>query len=106
LELESGSPVVEAFRAAGVQIPKAQVLGYSLPLRATLLASGRFLTIVPGSVLRYSAERLSLRALPVELPRWQQPVAVLTLRNRVLSPVAHLFIDCAREVVKPLANKN
>ena len=83
LELSPGSPVIDAFRAAGVQVPRAQVLGYSLPLRATLLASGRFLTIVPGSVLRYSAERLSLTALPLDLPSWHEPVAVLTLRNRV-----------------------
>jgi DNA-binding transcriptional LysR family regulator len=104
LELSPGSPVIDAFRAAGVQVPRAQVLGYSLPLRATLLASGRFLTIVPGSVLRYSAERLSLTALPLDLPSWHEPVAVLTLRNRVLSPVAELFIDCAREAAKPLVD--
>ena len=103
LELATGSPVVEGFRSSGLQVPKAQVLGYSLALRATLLASGRFVTVVPGSVLRYSGERLSLKVLPVELPSWQQPVAVLTLRNRVLSPVAQLFVDCAREVAVPLA---
>ncbi len=103
LELAVGSPVVEAFRLSGLQVPKVQVLGYSLPLRATLLASGRFLTVVPGSVLRYSAERLSLRALPIELPTWSQPVAVLTLRNRVMSPVARLFIEALREAARPLA---
>jgi DNA-binding transcriptional LysR family regulator len=106
LELETGSPVIEAFRAAGVPLPQGQVLGYSIPLRATLLASGRYLTIVPGSVMRYSAERRFLKVLPVELPRWHQPVAALTLRGRVLSPVARLFMECAREVAKPLAVKS
>jgi hypothetical protein len=28
----------------------------------------------------------------------------MTLKNRALSPVAQLFIECAREVAKPLAN--
>jgi DNA-binding transcriptional LysR family regulator len=103
LELAEGSPVNEAFRSCGLQVPKAQVLGYSLPLRGTLLASGRFLTVVPGSVLRYSAERSLLKILPVELPAWQQPVAILTQRNRSLSPAAGRFIECARELAKPLA---
>ena len=30
----------------------------------------------------------------------------MTLKSRTLTPVTQLFIDCAREVVKPLANKN
>jgi len=106
LELGSGSPVVEAFHLDGSQVPKAQVVGYSLPLRATLLESGRFLTVIPGSILRSSAHRHSFKVLPVKLPSWQQPVAVLTLQNRVLSPVAQLFIECARDVAKDLAKKN
>jgi hypothetical protein len=30
----------------------------------------------------------------------------MTLKNRTLTPVVKIFIDCAREVVKPLAKKN
>jgi hypothetical protein len=30
-------------------------------------------------------------------------VAIVTLRNRTLSPVAQLFIDCARKLTKSLA---
>jgi hypothetical protein len=29
----------------------------------------------------------------------------MTLKNRTLTPVVRLFIECAREVVKPLAKK-
>ena len=105
LEVADGSPVIEAFRSRGLQVPKVQVLGYSLPLRATLLASGRFLTVVPGSILQYSAERLLLKVLPIALPAWEQPVAVLTLRNRVLSPAAGRFIEFARDVAKPLVGR-
>src|SRR5262245_22961615 len=43
LETSTGSPVVAAFRAAGLDLPKARVLAYSLPLRASLLATGQFL---------------------------------------------------------------
>jgi hypothetical protein len=31
-------------------------------------------------------------------------VGIVTLKNRTISPVARLFIDCARSVVKPLAS--
>jgi len=30
---------------------------------------------------------------------------IVTLKNRTLSPVAQLFIECAREVAKPLAKR-
>jgi DNA-binding transcriptional LysR family regulator len=97
-EIVEGSPVVEAFRAMGLTIPQAKVIGLSLPLRNGLLATGRFLTVVPGSVLRFGAERTLLKALPVDMPSWRLPVAIITLKNRTLSPLAQLFLGCAREI--------
>jgi hypothetical protein len=41
--------------------------------------------------------------LPVKLPDVQRRVAILTLKNRTLSPLAELFIKTAREVAKRLA---
>jgi hypothetical protein len=35
----------------------------------------------------------------------RQPNGIVTLKNRTLSPVAQVFIDCAREVAKPLAKR-
>jgi hypothetical protein len=37
------------------------------------------------------------------LPIQPRPVIVVTLKNRTISPVAQLFIKCAREVAKPFA---
>jgi DNA-binding transcriptional LysR family regulator len=102
LETMSDSPFVDAFRAIGLDAPAARVLVYSLPLRASLLATGEFITLVPGSVLRFSGEHMSFKVLPVQLPDWRLPVAIITLKNRALSPVAKTFIECARDVVKPL----
>ena len=31
------------------------------------------------------------------------PIGIITLKNCTLGPAAQLFIDCAREVAKPLA---
>jgi hypothetical protein len=44
------------------------------------------------------------KALPVKLPDILQPVGITTLKNRSLSPVAQMFIESVRELVKPLAN--
>jgi DNA-binding transcriptional LysR family regulator len=100
---QPGSPVFEIFHARGLEVPRARVLSYSLNVRISLLATGRFLAIVPASVLRFGATPSVLKVLPCPLPPSVQPVAVTTLRNRMLSPTAKLFIERAREVAGPLA---
>jgi hypothetical protein len=37
-----------------------------------------------------------LKGLPVDLPAQPWPVAIVTLKNRTLSPVVQLFIDHLR----------
>jgi DNA-binding transcriptional LysR family regulator len=69
----------------------------------SLLATGRFISIIPNSVLRFSTRRPDLKVLPVKQPLSHMPVGIITLKNRTLSPVAQLFIDTAREIAKPLA---
>jgi DNA-binding transcriptional LysR family regulator len=101
IDLEPGSPVYEIFHACELDVPRASVLSYSLNVRTSLLATGRFLTIVPASVLRFGAGELVLKVLPVELPPAAQPVAITTLKHRMLSPAAKLFIEGAREVAGP-----
>jgi DNA-binding transcriptional LysR family regulator len=71
----------------------------------SLLATGRFLTIFPTSVLRFSTKRLELKVLPVELPPARVPIGIVTLKNRTLSPVAGVFIEHTREVAKPMARR-
>jgi DNA-binding transcriptional LysR family regulator len=98
-----GSLLAEGFRAAGLPPPRISSVSFSIPLHNALLASGRFLSVLPGSLLRFSANRMALKVLPVKLPVRAGPVGILTLKNRMLSPVAQLFFECVHEVVKPLA---
>ena len=100
-----GSVIAEAFRAGGTEVPPSTVIVSAVPMRNALLASGRFLTIVPSSVLRFSTDKPPFKALPIELPIARRPIGVITLKNRMLNPLAQLFIDCAREIAKPLARK-
>jgi DNA-binding transcriptional LysR family regulator len=78
------------------------MISFSLPLHYHLLATGRFLTMLPLSMLRFG-KHLPLKLLPVEIPKTPYPIAIITLKNRTLSPLAQLFIECVREVAKPLA---
>lgn len=91
--------IAQAFRAAGLDAPRAQMISFSLPLHYHLLATGRFLTMLPLSMLRFG-KHLPLKLLPVELPPNPFPIAIVRLKNRTLSPLAERFIDCAREVAK------
>jgi DNA-binding transcriptional LysR family regulator len=59
--------------------------------------------MVPNSALTFPVENPALKRLPIDLPTAHGPVAIITLKNRTLSPVAQLFIEHAREVAKPLA---
>jgi DNA-binding transcriptional LysR family regulator len=69
----------------------------------SLLATGRFVTILPSSALKFPTRRSEFKVLPVELPEIRVPNGIVTLKNRALSPVAQLFIEHARDVAKPLA---
>lgn len=101
-----GSNIAEAFRAKGLEIPKHTVGSTSIQLYIALLATGHFLSVLSGSTLRLSGKRLGLKALSVDLPIPPGPVGIITLKGRTLSPVAQRFINCAREVARPLAQRN
>ena len=100
-----GSIVMDAFRASGLDYPRVSVVTDCPHMRISLLATGRFVTIFPASAFRFLAKRSELRILPVELPTARRPNGIVTLKNRALSPVARLFIDCAREVAKTPAKR-
>jgi DNA-binding transcriptional LysR family regulator len=100
----SASVAMEAFRARGLDYPRSTVIADNAQARISLVAAGRFLTILP-SALRFPAGQPDIRVLPVELQMAEMPVGVVTLKNRTLGPVAQLFIHCAREVAKPLAKR-
>jgi DNA-binding transcriptional LysR family regulator len=100
-----GSIAIEAFRACGLDHPRTTVVTDSPEVRISLLATGRFVTIFPASVLRFPTMRSEIKVLPVKLQMAHVQNVIVTLKNRALSPVAQLFIDCAREVAKPPAKR-
>lgn len=101
-----GSLVVDALRTSGFSIPQLTMATTSFNLRHELLATGRFLTVVPAFFLKLPRRHPTLRALPITLPKTTMPVALITLGGRSLSPLGQLFIDRVRAATKPLVVKN
>jgi DNA-binding transcriptional LysR family regulator len=99
------SVIMEAFRASGLDYPRATVSVFAHEARISLLETGRFLSIFSKSRLTLPTERPQLKVLPVEAPLPSRPVGLLYLKNRTLSPATQLFFHHAREVAKPLVRK-
>jgi DNA-binding transcriptional LysR family regulator len=93
--------LAEAFEARGLAMPKISVVTSSMDVSTHLLANGQFLT----AYARSFADRHLLKILPVELPVRRWPVAIVTLKNRTLSPVVERFVECARDEVKLIAGR-
>lgn len=89
--------VVGAFKAAGAVAPGLSVTTYSMQLRMQLLEGGQYITVLPASAVGYASGRWAIKALPVKLGE-ALPVSVITLRGRVLSAAAQLFIEEAKRL--------
>jgi DNA-binding transcriptional LysR family regulator len=106
LDRTIGMAVADAFRASGATFPPKGVVWGAATFMCALIPRGPYLSLFPASLLRFGANLPRLKVLPVNLPIPPWPVGVMTLKNRTLTPVVKVFIDCARVVTKPLANKN
>jgi DNA-binding transcriptional LysR family regulator len=92
--------LAEACRARGIDMPKIGLETISNAVRLSLLATGPYIGMLPGSSMRPYADRYALTVLPVDLPTRPWPVVIATLKNRTLSPVVERFLACAREVAR------
>ena len=99
----TGPMVVDLFRGRGLDLPRAALIASSIPARNAMLANGRFLTMVPTSVVKLAGRKGDIRALPVDIPKVGRPIGIVTLKKRALSPVAQLFVGAAREVASSMS---
>jgi DNA-binding transcriptional LysR family regulator len=90
--------IKEAFEAQGLKVPEGKIISSFVLMRNHLLATGRFLTVLPASVLQYNAKQWALRALRIELGTKTRPIAIIMLKNRSVSPA--LFIEHLRVTAK------
>lgn len=97
-----GSLFLRIFRASKLKPPQPSISTLAAQVTATLIATGRFVGLLPSSVAHFN-ERIGLQILPIKLPPVHIPARLVTVKGRTLNPSAKLFIDCAREVVRPIA---
>jgi DNA-binding transcriptional LysR family regulator len=92
----SWSFIAEAFAARGLGMPKIKVTTYSVPLLRSLPSSGKLITVEGGLTLHFAGKQMGIRSLPMDLPIWPWPVAIVMLKNRTVSPAVHLFTEHVR----------
>jgi len=98
-----GGVIADIFRTNGHEPPRLTVSTLSVHAQNEMLATGRFITVLPSFMLRLPGGNVPLKALPVALPNTPMPIGLITVKNRMLTPVAQLFIDRIRARVKSLA---
>jgi DNA-binding transcriptional LysR family regulator len=98
-----GGVVADLFEKKGLPLPKKRVFCNAIQLSNGLLATGRYLGFYPRSVLRLGADRVPVRNLNIDLAIRSNPLGVITLKGRMLSPIGRLFLDCARQVASKLS---
>jgi DNA-binding transcriptional LysR family regulator len=98
----AGQLMADAFEASGLEFPRSGIMCNSVQMHCALLATGPYLAMLPKSLLRFGHFD-AMRVLPVALPVRPIPVGITALRNRTISPIVELFVECARDVAKPLA---
>jgi DNA-binding transcriptional LysR family regulator len=97
-----GNLFKEYFRSAGLRPPRLSIASNSMILRSRLLETGRYVSILPRSILYFSGDLPKVKILPVTLPGIAPVTEILTLKDRTLNPAAKLFIQCARDVAKAM----
>jgi DNA-binding transcriptional LysR family regulator len=96
-EIQPESPVVQALKTHGLELPRQIIVSGGLALRYTLLSTGRFVTCIPHSLMPYVRPVSGLKVLPIRLTPWHTATMIMTLHGREPTPAAELFLAMLRE---------
>jgi DNA-binding transcriptional LysR family regulator len=99
----SGAALINAFHASGLPLPRIIVTTPAYYFHTQLTADQRFIGVSSNGLMYFNANGPPVKALPVDLPAAHFAIVILTLKNRTITPAARLFIECAREITRPLA---
>ena len=95
-----GTALMQALHKAGLPAPQIALSTFSIHVRSILCMRGRFIALLPASVLRFNPELYSLKELPLDLPMPRSPVLIVVLKHRTLNPPVKRFVECAHEIAK------
>ena len=96
----AASFIADTFRLARLKPPKPQFVSNSVAVRMRLVETGKFLSVVPASMLHFGAGRLWIKRLPINLPVNSPPAEIITPKNRTPRAVARIFLDELRAFSK------
>jgi DNA-binding transcriptional LysR family regulator len=97
-----GRTGVDLFRRHRLPLPSTVVTTISIYMRLNLLASGRFITLLPMQILRHRSSSAWIRALNVDLGDTSAPIASITLKGRRAGGAVRLFQQASRDVCKAM----
>lgn len=89
------------FKARGLGEPNVTMVTANAHLNSYFLRNGPYLTVRPRSWVLHNG----LAVVPVDVPLQPMPVALVTLKNRTVSPIVERFAESAREVAKSIGKK-
>ena len=93
--------ISEGFRAAGLTPPTPRVVSNSVTLRIRLVETGRFIAALPESTLRFGAERMRIKILPVRLRAEGPPAVAIFLKNaRPIQSQGFSSMSCAHFLIR------
>jgi DNA-binding transcriptional LysR family regulator len=97
-----GALAAELFHARGLEVPRARITTLSIHLYCRLVSTGRYVTLLPASILKLNGKDLPLKRIPIEPAPNPRPIGIVTVKNRAPTQVTQLFISSAREVARSL----
>lgn len=93
--------VQSIFEGSGKPPLQTVVTAMSVLMRYELLRTGRYVTVLHGSILRFGNAPGFVRLLPIEVPGGLS-IGLMAGKNRTLPPVAETFLQILRKVALPM----
>jgi DNA-binding transcriptional LysR family regulator len=101
-----GRLVADVFATQGWAMPARPVITISIAMRLSLLATGRFLTVLPITMCRQPATADWLRALPIDLGPETGTIALLSLARRTEPAAMKAFRKHAAATAAALSHRS
>lgn len=99
-----GRIVAELFERKGLPLPSSIVTTTSTLMRLNLMASGRFLSVLPTMMLRHRSYRPWLRVLTANLGDDGGPISAIMVKDRRTSGAIKLFLEGSHAVCSHFRN--
>lgn len=92
-----GRLVAAAFQRQGLPLPHAAVISVSIAMRLSLVVGGRYISMLPRTMLHHPTNTPWLRTLDITVEDSEGAIAALTLKQRWMPGPVRLFLAAIQE---------